>query len=87
MVTLEAILVWMFFGLIIGLLARAVVPGRQAMGWFGTIGLGIVGSFLGGFLTSLFNGGDPVQPAGLLMSIVGAVIVLMLAAQVPLRRI
>lgn len=67
-------------GLVAGLLARALVPGRQPMGWVMTVVLGLVGSVIGGFLSSLLFGTDPREPGfhagGLIMSTVGAVIVL-----------
>lgn len=69
-----AILNWIVFGLVIGLIARFLVPGRQPMGWLATMGLGIAGSFAGGFLKFLFAGGAPLQPSGMLMSILGAII-------------
>jgi uncharacterized membrane protein YeaQ/YmgE (transglycosylase-associated protein family) len=78
---IAAILSWIMFGLIIGLIARLLVPGRQPMGWIMTILLGIVGSLAGGFLANLFVGAPPdgqVHPAGFLMSIVGAIVVLAL---------
>lgn len=66
-------------GLVAGAVARAVVPGPDPMGIGGTILLGIVGSFIGGFLIRLAMGadGDAFAPAGLLGSIVGAVIALL----------
>jgi uncharacterized membrane protein YeaQ/YmgE (transglycosylase-associated protein family) len=67
-------------GLIAGLLARAIIPGKQSMGILMTIVLGIVGSFVGGFLGYLIFGSDPadgfLQPAGIIGSIIGAIIVL-----------
>ncbi len=71
---------WLLVGLVAGLLARALVPGRQPMGWVMTVVLGLVGSVIGGFLSSLLFGTDPREPGfhagGLIMSTVGAVIVL-----------
>ena len=64
------------FGLVIGLLARAVMPGRQHMGLIMTMVLGLVGAWLGGFIgqkTGMYKEG---HPAGFLMALVGAVIVL-----------
>ncbi len=78
--TLWAILVWMVFGLIAGAVARLLVPGRQALGMFATIILGIVGSVVGGGITWLVTG-SPMHPAGWIMSIVGAVIVLLIAVK------
>ena len=73
-------LVWMVIvGLIVGALARFFYPGAVAMGWLGTILLGIVGSLVGGFIGSLFSRGRVgFQPAGIIMSVIGAVLVLWL---------
>jgi uncharacterized membrane protein YeaQ/YmgE (transglycosylase-associated protein family) len=69
-------------GLIAGFIARAIVPGRQHMGIGATILLGIVGSFVGGFLGYLIfhhdSSGGFVQPSGWVGSIIGAIIVLLL---------
>ncbi len=67
-------------GLIAGAVARLVVPGRQNLSIGMTIVLGIVGSFVGGFLGFLIFHADPAggffQPAGIIGSIIGAIIVL-----------
>jgi len=68
-------------GLIAGLIARAIMPGADPMGWIGTIVLGIVGSFVGGFLASTLLGrgtGNGLEPTGIVGSIIGALIVLAL---------
>lgn len=78
METLTAIVSWVVFGLVAGAIARFLVPGRQAIGLLGTMVLGIVGSLVGGGLTWLFTR-DPMEPAGWIMSILGAVIVLAIA--------
>ena len=69
-------------GLIAGFLARAIVPGRDAMSVPATILLGIVGSFVGGFLADLLFRSDAddrgLGPAGIIGSIIGAVIVLLI---------
>ncbi|WP_437193011.1 GlsB/YeaQ/YmgE family stress response membrane protein [Planctomicrobium sp. SH527] len=80
MSTISAMVAWIFFGIFVGLIARMVMPGEQKMGWMATMVLGIVGSFAGGFLTSLVRGGDLLQPANMLMSVLGAIIVLFLSA-------
>ena len=71
---------WMFIiGIIIGAIARFVMPGEQHMGVIATGVLGIVGSFVGGLIARIFSRppeGAPFHPAGILLSIVGAVIVL-----------
>lgn len=73
-----SILTWALFGLIIGAIARLLYPGRQPMGILATMVLGILGSLLGGFIAWMFGfgGGDgPLQGAGWIMSILGALIV------------
>jgi uncharacterized membrane protein YeaQ/YmgE (transglycosylase-associated protein family) len=68
-------------GLIAGFVARLLVPGRDPIGILGTIALGVVGSFVGGFLGYVLFGKDldegAVQPSGILGSIIGAVIALL----------
>lgn len=66
-------------GLIAGFIARALVPGRQSMSVLQTILLGIVGSFVGGFLGRLLfgSGNGLIQPSSWIGSTIGAVIVLL----------
>lgn len=69
---------WLIAGLIAGFIARALVPGRDAMGMLGTLILGLVGSLVGGFIGSLFSSDDgDFSPSGLIGSIIGAVIALL----------
>lgn len=83
---LYALLAWAAFGLIAGAVARLLVPGRQPIGLLGTMFLGVIGSIVGGGITWLITG-DPMQPAGWIMSIVGAVIVLLIAVKTGSRRV
>lgn len=72
-----SIIGWIVFGLIAGALARLFMPGKDPMGWIATIFLGIVGSLVGGFIAyALRLGTHPVQPAGWILSIIGAMIAL-----------
>ena len=74
-----AIFFWLLIGLIAGALARLVVPGTDPMGWVGTMILGLAGSLVGGFLGNLIADQEfDVSAAGLLGSVVGAVIVLLI---------
>jgi uncharacterized membrane protein YeaQ/YmgE (transglycosylase-associated protein family) len=70
------------FGAIAGYLARLLVPGPDPMGFFGTVLLGIVGSFIGGLLGFLIFGEDiddgAIQPSGVIGSIIGAIIALLI---------
>ncbi len=70
-------------GLLAGFIARALVPGPDPMGWLGTMVLGIVGSFVGGTLAALLFGGTlELSAAGIVGSIIGAIIVLLVWRQV-----
>jgi uncharacterized membrane protein YeaQ/YmgE (transglycosylase-associated protein family) len=77
-------------GAIAGFLARFLVPGRDPMGCLATILLGVVGSFVGGFLGWALFGKDldegALQPSGIIGSIIGAVILLLLWRAVNRRR-
>jgi uncharacterized membrane protein YeaQ/YmgE (transglycosylase-associated protein family) len=78
-----SILGLIIIGLIAGAIARFIVPGPDPMGWIGTIVLGIVGSFVGGFLANLIFGGTvALSPAGWIGSIIGAIVVLLIWRQV-----
>ena len=72
-------LLWfLLFGFVVGLLARALLPGRQGMGFVMTTLLGVIGSFFGGMLGNFISGVpfDRVHPAGLLGSVLGAIVLL-----------
>jgi uncharacterized membrane protein YeaQ/YmgE (transglycosylase-associated protein family) len=69
---------WIVFGLIVGALAKLVMPGRDPGGILVTMLLGIVGAVLGGFVGRSLGLYGPEEGAGLLMSIVGAIVVLLL---------
>jgi len=75
------LILFLIFGFVVGLLARLIIPGRDAMGWIMTTLLGIVGSFVGweiGRLIGFYHSYRTVHPAGFIMSLLGAVIVLAL---------
>jgi len=74
------ILVFIIFGVIVGFIARALMPGRQGMGLVMTALLGVAGSFIGGFLGSLISDRPVTElhTAGLIGSVLGAVVLLAL---------
>jgi uncharacterized membrane protein YeaQ/YmgE (transglycosylase-associated protein family) len=76
------IIVLLVVGLIAGAVARLLVPGRDPIGLFGTILLGVVGSFVGGFVWNIVEfhriAPDKFHTAGILGSIIGAILVLIL---------
>jgi uncharacterized membrane protein YeaQ/YmgE (transglycosylase-associated protein family) len=84
------IVVLVVIGLIAGLLARLLVPGRDSIGILGTIVLGIVGSFVGGFIWNLVEyhrfAPHRFHPVGIIGSILGAIVVLLLLRVTGLER-
>jgi uncharacterized membrane protein YeaQ/YmgE (transglycosylase-associated protein family) len=70
------ILGWVVFGLIVGALAKLVMPGRDAGGVLVTMGLGIAGALVAGFMGRLLGWYQPGEPAGFLMATLGAVLLL-----------
>ena len=73
-----AILSWIVFGLVIGIIAKLLMPGRDPGGFIVTILLGIAGALVGGFIGRAMGFYGPGQSAGWLMSILGAIILLAL---------
>lgn len=81
------ILGWIVFGLVVGFIARALVPGKDDIGILRTIVLGVIGSVLGGLAFGLLTVGiRGFQPAGWIGSIIGAVIVLVIYNKVTGRK-
>lgn len=70
------ILLFLLFGLVVGIVARFLVPGRERGGWVMSIVLGIAGAYVGGFLGRAFGFYGNGQAAGFVMSVVGAVLLL-----------
>ena len=66
---------WILFGLVVGAIAKFLMPGRDPGGWIVTILLGIAGSFVGGFLATTIMGRDQTA-AGWIGSIIGAMVLL-----------
>lgn len=82
---LWAIISWIIIGAIIGLIARAIMPGKQSMGLGLTIVLGIIGAIVGGFLGGLFGGdgisgimNNPWSIGTILLAVIGALIVMVI---------
>ena len=83
------ILAFLILGLIAGAIAKAILPGRQGGGWVITLVLGVVGAILGGWIGSLIFGGglgDFFDLRTWLLSILGAVLVLLIFGAVAGRR-
>ncbi|MCA9234059.1 MAG: GlsB/YeaQ/YmgE family stress response membrane protein [Planctomycetales bacterium] len=78
---------WLIAGLVVGLLARLLVPGRQPLGLLATTGLGVIGALAGGYAAKALTGG-PADPTtaeawpGYLTAILGAAILLWIGGKV-----
>ena len=71
-----SILGWMLFGLIVGVIAKLVMPGRDPGGIFVTMLIGIVGAVLGGFIGRALGLYQPGEPAGFFVATLGAILLL-----------
>lgn len=75
----NVVLIWLGFGILAGLLAKALIPGRKPAGPVGTLMVGVMGSFVGPLGLSLVMGSsdfNPISPLGLLASVGGAAVLL-----------
>lgn len=70
------VLGWILFGFIIGLIARAIMPGRDPLGLIGTTVLGILGALLGGWIGQALGFYSPGSGAGFISATIGAIVVL-----------
>jgi uncharacterized membrane protein YeaQ/YmgE (transglycosylase-associated protein family) len=79
-------IIWyIIVGFIVGLIARAILPGAQHLGFILTTLVGIGGSIVGGLIARIFSKpapGSTFHPAGFLLSIVGAIILLLIISRV-----
>ena len=79
--------IWMIIvGLVAGLLARAIKPGNDPLGWIMTIVLGIVGAMLGGFVAGLIGINADGGFTGLIFSVIGAIILLFIYEMIMSKR-
>jgi uncharacterized membrane protein YeaQ/YmgE (transglycosylase-associated protein family) len=81
------ILSWILFGLVVGIIAKLLMPGRDPGGFIVTILLGIAGALVGGFAGRAMGFYGPDQTAGWLISILGAIILLALYRMMVRRRV
>lgn len=73
------LITWVIYGLMVGALARWLHPGKESITYFQTLLVGIVGSYVGGFLSYLLlDIGTPFSPSGIGFSLLGAIIVLII---------
>ncbi len=81
------ILSWILFGLVVGVIAKLLMPGRDPGGFIITILLGIAGALMGGFIGRAMGFYGEGQGAGWIMSILGAIILLALYRMMARRRV
>ncbi len=77
---------WIIFGLIVGFVAKLLMPGRDPGGFIITMLLGIVGAVLGGYIGRAMGLYGPEDPAGFIMSVLGAIVLLVIYRMVMSRR-
>ena len=79
---------WIVFGLVVGALARLLMPGRQPMGIILTILLGVAGAFVGGYIGTMLSGQpmEMAEPSGWIGAILGALLLLFIYGMVAGRR-
>ena len=81
------LILFLVFGLIVGALARFVVPGREPGGWIASMGIGIAGAFTGGLLGRALGLYQEGEAAGFVMSFLGAVLLLVVYHAIMRRRL
>ena len=77
---------WIFFGLIVGIIAKFLMPGRDPGGFIITMLLGIAGAVIGGMIGRVLGWYGPNEGAGYLMSILGAILLLLLYRKLFVRK-
>ncbi len=82
-----SILIWIVFGLVVGIIAKLLMPGRDPGGFIVTTLLGIAGALLGGFIGRAMGLYAENQSAGWLMSIAGAIVLLAIYRMMVRRRV
>jgi uncharacterized membrane protein YeaQ/YmgE (transglycosylase-associated protein family) len=80
------LVLFLLFGLVVGVIARLIVPGREGGGWITSIVIGIAGSYVGGFLGRALGFTRDSSPAGFLTALVGAIVLLVIYHAVSGRR-
>jgi uncharacterized membrane protein YeaQ/YmgE (transglycosylase-associated protein family) len=77
---------WILFGLVVGIIGKLLMPGRDPGGFILTIVLGIAGALLGGFVGRSLGMYGEGEPAGFVMAVIGSIILLVIYRLVAGRR-
>jgi len=81
------VIAWILFGLVVGVIAKLLMPGRDPGGFIVTILLGIAGAMVGGFIGRAMGFYGPSESAGWLISILGAIVLLALYRMMMRRKV
>ena len=73
-----SLLIWCVYGIFVGSIAKALVPGEENFGFVKTVALGVAGSYMGGAVLYLLGKYDSLTPAGVFMGVAGGVLTLVL---------
>jgi uncharacterized membrane protein YeaQ/YmgE (transglycosylase-associated protein family) len=73
-----SILIWCVYGIFVGGIAKAIVPGEENFGFVKTVALGVAGSYMGGAILYMLGKYDSLSPAGVFMGVAGSVVSLVL---------
>lgn len=69
------LLVWLVYGLVVGMISKAIYRYKDSpTGFLSTLAIGVCGSFVGGFISYLGGAGDPLQPSGVALGVLGGVL-------------
>jgi uncharacterized membrane protein YeaQ/YmgE (transglycosylase-associated protein family) len=79
------VLGWIVFGLIVGIVGKLVMPGKDPGGFLATVAIGIVGAVIGGFLGRLLGMYGEGDPVGFIMAVIGAMLFLWLYRMITRR--
>jgi len=70
-----SLLIWVAYGLVVGMISKAIYRYKDSpKGFASTLAIGVCGSFVGGFINYLLGGGNPIQPSGICMGVLGGVV-------------
>jgi uncharacterized membrane protein YeaQ/YmgE (transglycosylase-associated protein family) len=72
------LLIWLVYGLFVGSLAKAIVPVNLRLGFFQTVALGVIGSYMGGAILYMLGTYNSLSPSGIFMGVAGGIISLIL---------
>jgi uncharacterized membrane protein YeaQ/YmgE (transglycosylase-associated protein family) len=73
-----SIIIWCVYGLFVGSIAKAIVPGQERMGFFQTVAVGVAGSYMGGAVLYALGTYDSISPSGIIMGVAGGILSLIL---------